>query len=110
MAKQTRPTDCSHNPPCPNRRACKKYSTVVDREAANLLIASDALLAAVRNLQSGLRTLAHTDVSELTLEQAAKRRAILADYGRLMEEMSRILAVTKGEEYAATPVALPRVH
>src|SRR5262245_3557173 len=58
--------DCPHDPPCPNRRGCRKYERMADREIAHLLMAADQALADLRHLQHAGRILAACPLDRLT--------------------------------------------
>ena len=60
------PIGCAHSPACPNRRACRKYSRITDRELAQDMMAIDEMLSGLRHFQRSLEITAACPVETLS--------------------------------------------
>lgn len=104
------PVGCTHTPPCPHRRACKKYHWLSDRFAARLLMGLDDLLAGLRQWREAVLTVGCADLSQLTVEQQAERTA------QLMKFRAVLLVILQAADEGAdiiegTPESyLPTLH
>lgn len=110
-SRTTPPLGCTHTPPCPHRRACKKYDRLTDRGAAGLLMGFDDLLAGFRRMHIALHKLASVDVSALTVEQNTRRNVELAIFQEYLNTLAAV-AERGAEVLDGTPVSvsLPTLH